>query len=333
MSRLGTPYNDILAQQAQSLVLQQGAGASSYFSDPTDDLDPRLFAPGTDVLLPPVRAWILDRIYRFWSAHYAHPQWWSTVWIAGSGITHQWSAGREVSGPGDLDVLVGVDWQTFFQSNPDRRGQSDDAMAAFMNEELHQQLWPSCANAVLPGGGAPFEVTFYVNPTATDIRTINPYAAYNVTTNTWTVRPPVLGAHPNLDVPADWMDKVNFEAGRARELGDRFVALRERLRVNTDPAAQINALTAMHEVLGTAGQLFSQIHSRRKIAFSPGGEGYRDFNNWSWQFLKQQGASQQLHQLAALDADVHADSVGQCYSRGLLDPQHALMLAIKVVGT
>jgi hypothetical protein len=330
---LGTPYNDILAQRAAAVALpDRMTGSSGYFSSPTRDLDPRLFAPGSDVLMPEVRRWVLAKLYTYWDRIYQHPQWWSTVWIAGSGITYQWSGGRGVGDqPGDLDVLIGVDWPVFFKSNPQWAGTSDAEMAGFMNEEFHRELWPLTANAVLPMGGAPFEVTFYVNPEATDIRSINPYAAYNVTTNEWTVRPPQLGETPNLDVPQSWLDQVDYEVGRARELGSRYNELRTRLMANNDVPSQLNALTALHEVIGSASNLFAQIHSRRKLAFSEGGNGYADFTNWAWQRHKLLGSGAVLHTLAQIDNDVHSDSVGQCYANGLLDPQHALMLATRVV--
>jgi hypothetical protein len=38
------------------------------------------------------------------------------VWLAGSAVSYQWSAARE---PGDLDVLIGVDYIQFRKAHPE----------------------------------------------------------------------------------------------------------------------------------------------------------------------------------------------------------------------
>lgn len=333
MGRMGTSYAELLAQRATQTALGTALqGSSGYFSDPTPDLDPRLFAPGTDSLIPSVRAWVLSTLYQYWERKYRFPQAWSTVWIAGSGITYQWSGGRAVgTEPGDLDVLIGVDWETFFENNPRWYSTSDADMAEQMNEEFHQDLWPTTANATLPGGGNPFEVTFYVNPTATDIRSINPYAAYNVTEDAWTVRPPNLSAHPNQDVPQEWHDRANELDAKAYSALAKYRDMRTTLLKHEDQAVQINAATSLHQILADATMAFEKVHSERRMAFSPNGQGYADFHNWLWQSGKQSGAVQALHALAALDADVHKDVTTQCYRNGLLDGKHLVVLAARAV--
>lgn len=334
MSRLGTPYNEILAQRAQDAAVSgTQQGVSGYFSTPTLDLDPRLFPRRSDSLIPSVRAWILSTLYRYWLRKYAHPQWWSTVWIAGSGITYQWSGGRSVAGPGDLDVLIGIDWPLFFRANASWIGTPDAAMATQMNEEFHNELWPSTSTAVLPSGGEPFEVTFYVNPTGTDIRDINPYAAYNVTTDDWTVKPPILSEQPNEDVPGEWKSAVEGEAHVAQSLTNEYTGLRNAVLTEAPSAPrQINLLTRMHQVLSDASNLYGSIHTDRRMAFSEGGQGYSDYYNYRWQRHKLLGSGAQLHALAGLDHEVHKDVAVRCYNGGILDAQHALMLATRAVG-
>lgn len=137
-------------------------GSSSFYSRPTPDLDPRLFPRGSDQIYPEVRQWILTKLYRFWEKHYKYPTAWSKVWIAGSGVSHQWSGGRSLGdAPGDLDVLIGVDWDHFRALNPGVVGDNNE-IASQMNEEFFTGLWPETANALLPLGGGTFEVTWFV---------------------------------------------------------------------------------------------------------------------------------------------------------------------------
>ena len=67
-------------------------GATSYFSAPESDLDPKLFT-GTH-LNGWVRNGILQLLFDFLNETYRHPDLWAHVWIAGSGVSYQWSAAR-----------------------------------------------------------------------------------------------------------------------------------------------------------------------------------------------------------------------------------------------
>jgi hypothetical protein len=203
------------------------AGQSGYFSTPSNALDPRLF--DGDHIRPEVREWILGTLDVFWARRYNVPELWSTVWLAGSGISYQWAAAR---GNGDLDVLIGVDWSAFYFHNPEYQGLSAVDVADQFNSEFHADLWPSTAETIIGTNGqvnsAPtgfsgrFEVTFYVNATGSDIRDIHPYAAYNVTTNEWTVTPPVLPHNPKKLYPTTWWDYVHDERRLADSLLQRY---------------------------------------------------------------------------------------------------------------
>ena len=94
-------------------VLVQGS-ATSYFSKPEESLDPKLF-DGTH-LKGWVRNGLLHLLFDFLREEYRHPDLWAHVWIAGSGVSYQWSAARE---PGDLDVLIGIDYLQFRRANPE----------------------------------------------------------------------------------------------------------------------------------------------------------------------------------------------------------------------
>lgn len=335
MNRMGTSYNEILAQRAQAVDLPSRiTGSSGYFSKPTPSLDPRLFPAGSDHLYPQVRRLLLHYLYAFWQHNYNHPEWWSTAWIAGSGITRQWSGGRAVgNAPGDLDVLIGVDFATFFQANPNWRGTPDDTMAGQFNDEFRAGLWPQTAALTLPTGGAPFEVTFYVNPNSSDIRNIHPYAAYNLTEDEWTVHPISLPEDwdPITHFPTSWWDNIHAERAVADHLLNQFHVLRSHLNMQRPgTGTYINDASALHDVVRRASDLFDSIHGERHQAFGPGGSGYMDYYNFRWQASKYLGHVQALHQLAKLDSEVHKDVTQEC-SGPIIDAQHALQLAVKAV--
>ena len=136
------------------------AGDTSYFSTPETGLDPNLFL-GTK-LRPWVRNGILRILFDYLAVRYTAPERWATAWLAGSGVSYQWSASRE---PGDLDCLVGVDYVSFRRSNLEYAGLSDREIASTFNEDFNADLMPK--TKMWHG----YELTFYVNP-QTNIRDI-----------------------------------------------------------------------------------------------------------------------------------------------------------------
>jgi hypothetical protein len=265
-------------------------GESGYFSAPEDTLDPHLF--DGDRIKPGVRKWILDRLYDFWGKRFKDPEDWSTVWIAGSGISYQWAAGR---GNGDLDVLIGVDYSDFFEANEAYRGFSPADLSAIFNEDFHAKLWPDTAESVI--NGAVYEVTFYVNPGSTDIRDINPYAAYNLTDDTWTVKPP---SGDDFNHPSAFYDQAEAEAQQARDLVAKYNSLANSLRAySPGTPGWHNSMRQAEMIVSQASTLYDSIHLGRKQAFGPGGSGYGDWYNFRWQYHKKHGTAQALHGLAA----------------------------------
>jgi hypothetical protein len=292
-------------------------GASGYFSTPSDRLDPSLFHG--DVFRDDVRHFVLHTLYDFWGKRFARPETWSTVWAAGSGISYQWSASR---GNGDLDILIGVDYPSFYSANPDYQGIPENDMADIFNKNFKQGLWPSTAN------WRGFEVTFYVNPNSTDIRDINPYAAYNLTTNEWTVRPPVVGADPRAAFGKSYWDQITREKYYAKGLVMKYGSIRNEIAGMTPGSpGHTNALAKQRLVVEQARALFNDIHGGRRMAFGPGGSGYGDFYNFRWQAHKEAGTVQAVHALTVVGSEARKEQEIDQYGHELDDAAEALTKA------
>jgi len=248
---------------------------TSYFSAPSPTLDPVLFHGRS--IDSRIRTGILSLLYGFLSKEYRHPELWAHAWLAGSGVSYQWSAART---PKDLDCLVGVDFVQFRRANPEYQGLSDSEIASQLNEEFYDKLQKETEN----WNG--FELTFYVNPTATDIKNITPYAAYDLKYDEWTVTP-----DPNMQAPVNnaWETVVGNDRSMASQLTTRYTQALEDLKVSNNAAARRNAEVRR----STAGQqalaLYEEIHGNRNLAFSREGQGYGDFHNYRWQAGKREG--------------------------------------------
>lgn len=268
-------------QQAQPV--QISGSATSYFSSPSEVLDPALF-DGT-YLRPWVRNSILNLVTEHLSKFYESPKKWATVWLAGSGVSYQWQAQRD---PADLDCLVGVDYVTFRGDNPEYRGLSDTDISHIMNDEFQEHLMP------VTSSWNGFELTFYVNPGATDISSINPYAAYDLTHDKWTVEPDPRAAAPYTRA---WQQKADTDLQNTHSLIQHYSQALTDIQNASNPAHRVNAEAHLHHVLSAASSMYDEIHGNRRIAFSLAGAGYADFNNWRWQAGKQSGAVPALRTL------------------------------------
>jgi hypothetical protein len=317
-----TDPRDILAMRAaQAPTPAMTRGSSSYFSTPSEGLDPNLFEG--DKMLAGVREWLVSTGYGYLNSvfHGAHN--WATFWVAGSGITHQWSAARD---PGDLDVLIGVKTRVFRQHNPQYRGMDDGTVARRITESLKTGLWPRTANQQI--GTAHYEVTWYVNAGAEDIRDINPYAAYNVTKDSWTVRPPDLpGDWGTHNFPADWWAQVGREQKNAHTILQDYLAGQVQYRNARSTPDQVNAAQQMRYAAVQAATFFQDVHHGRQQAFSPTGEGYRDWHNFRWQAHKRNGVLPAMHALAALHEESNKESEVARYGHALASTEQALTTA------
>lgn len=317
---------DFLVQRAvASEVPRIRAGASSYFTKPTKDLDPALFGPDNQ-LHQHVREWILSTLSGYWSKRFHLGVRWATVWLAGSGITYQWSAARD---PGDLDVLIGVDFDSFRRANPNYSGFSDTDIGQMMNEAMKAELWPLTATTHF--GGSVYEVTFYVNPNSADIRFIHPYAAYNVSDDVWTVHPPELGPdwNPETYFPSSYWEQINRESAQVTDLLKEYTN-QLRLAKRGDAASRTNAAASLQHIVQTGAAMFHDIHESRKLAFDPTGRGYKDYYNFRWQAHKRNGVVPALHALAELHAEARSDHQSALYGHPLIDSDTALRTAATV---
>jgi hypothetical protein len=256
---------------------------TSYFSAPSQILDPTLFEGRT------IRSWVrqglLTLLYDFYAKEYRHAELWSHAWIAGSGVSYQWEAARS---PGDLDVLVGVDYVDFRRANPEYSGLSDREISFQMNEEFRTGLQPKTAN------WNNYEVTFYVNPGATDIRTIHPYAAYDLKFNEWTVTPDPGATAPS---PPAWESVAHNDRVMAAQASARFLQAKQDWDNTRAGPQRRNVEVRLLAAAQQGDALFDEIHQNRMLAFSPQGEGYNDFHNYRWQAAKRSGTIPMLRVL------------------------------------
>jgi hypothetical protein len=248
---------------------------TSYFSTPASSLDPKLFQGR--VLHTQIRTGILTLLNGFLEKEYRHPDLWSHAWLAGSGVSYQWSADRH---PADLDCLVGVDFIQFRKANPEYQGLSDSEIAAQINEDFKQKLESTTDN----WNG--FELTFYVNTDAADIRNINPYAAYDLKYNEWTVTPSPTQKAP---VNPSWDTTAASDRSMAAQLSTRYSQALEDMKFSQGGPQRRNAETRLSAAGQQATALYDEIHQNRSEAFSRTGQGYNDFHNYRWQAGKRGG--------------------------------------------
>lgn len=257
--------------------------STSYFSKPETELDSRLFVGTT------LRPWVRNGIRRLLFEHlvvrYTSPERWVSMWLAGSGVSYQWSASRD---PGDLDCLVGINYPVFRQYNQEYVGLSDEEIAKMLNEGFYDSLMPKTKN------WEGYELTYYVNPQS-DIKDINPYAAYDLISDSWTVFP---DKSPELPYSRSWEQRAKKDYDTALELVSRYTQALSDVRSSaSNPAYRINAEKKLQTVVDQAVAFYEDIHAGRKVAFSKIGGGYSDFNNYRWQAGKRSGA---VHALKAI---------------------------------
>lgn len=289
---------------SQPVLVQRSA--TSYFSPVEETLDPKLFE-GTH-LKRWVRSGIMQVLFDFLRETYRHPDLWTRVWLAGSAVSYQWSAARE---PGDLDVLIGVDYVQFRKANPEFMQMSDLEITKTLNEELRTYLQPDTEN----WNG--FEVTFYVNPGATDITAINPYAAYDVTYDEWTVTPPKEGV---TERPS-WESAAQRDLSMTSDIVMRYSKAMTDMKAAPNDAARRDAEARIQAALMQGSALYEDIHEGRKQSFRAGGEGYLGFHNYRWQAGKKYGSVPALRKMSEYWTAYKAQKQLETYGIELPDTQ------------
>jgi hypothetical protein len=255
---------------------------TSYFSEPAASLDPKLFQGR--ILHTQVRSGVLSLLYGFLEHNYRHPELWAHAWLAGSGVSYQWSSDRH---PGDLDCLVGIDFIQLRKANPEFRGLTDVEISDQLNDDFRSGLHPETEN----WNG--YELTFYALTTP-DIRQIKPYAAYDLKYDEWTVVPSEQQAAPSN---ASWDSVVNSDYHMANQAYTRFTAaLLEVTNSHMGPQRR-NAEAKLTAAGQQSNALYEEIHGGRSQAFSPTGEGYGDFYNYRWQGGKKAGTVEMLREV------------------------------------
>lgn len=289
-------YVDALVKYGQ--VVGVNPGSTSYFSTPSDELDPRLFQG--EQLRPWVRNGITRILFEYLAVRYVEPRKWVSAWIAGSAVSYQWEAARD---PGDLDCLVGINYPEFRRHNSEYAGLSDEEIASMFNEDFSSDIMPETRN------WEGYELTYYVNPQS-DIRDINPYAAYDLINDSWTVAP---DRHTTVPFSRNWEQQIQRDYETAATLVQRYGQALTDIRSSGNPAYRINAERRLKEAIEQAVTFYEDIHAGRKIAFSRTGNGYADFNNYRWQAGKRSGAIHALRKIKEYHDAAERDNEVETY--------------------
>ena len=143
-----------------------------------------------------------------------------------------------------------------------------------------------------------FEITIYVNSGVTanpeGILSINPYAAYDLTSDVWTVAPQ---QHPTHHVHPSWDQTVEMDRMRGEGIIGHYGKALEQVHGAQNDAHRTNAVGYLKNALEAASGLYDEIHAGRKAAFNEFGHGYADFHNYRWQSGKRTGVIQAMKRL------------------------------------
>jgi len=292
--------------------------STSYFSEPEAELDPSLFEG--EHLKANVRDWVLDTVHDFLDGKYTGSGDWARVWIAGSGISYQWSADRD---PGDLDVMLGINYVRFRHANPGYAGLSDMEIARMLNVDMFSDLYPQIDGVSF--GRTRFEITVYANmgvtAEPTGILTINPYAAYDLTSDRWAVMPQ---RHPTHHIHPSWDQTVEMDRMRGEHIIGHYGKALEQITGAQNDAHRTNAVGYLKNALDAASGLYDEIHAGRKAAFNEFGHGYADFHNYRWQSGKRTGVIQAMKRLK--DYQSAAQSATEMETYGMELPDHETLI-------
>ena len=280
-------------------------GSSSLDIEAEGQLDPALF-DGMH-MKPSIRMYLLSTISDHMAMRYTGVHHWLHAWLAGSGASYRWTAAHDLK---DLDILLGVDFIGFRQANPNFAQLGDAEIARHMNEELRLELWPHTSNWL-----DEYEVTWYVNPHSWDIRAINPYAAYDLITDGWSVPP----SSEKAAIKPEWEMYADMYRTRAHTAVDRYSQALGEIRAATNPAHRRDAEVRFRDAVEQSVALFDNAHLGRRTAFTSTGKGYDDFANYLWQRGKRDGWIPALKQIKDYHKAAVAHEQEQTYGLELPD--------------
>lgn len=246
-SLVQTPEGGAWAQQREAK--HRPKLKSRVFGPTKGALDPRLFQG--DQMRPEVRTAVLSRLGAVLEPILGEDwQRYIKVYLAGSEAS-------EWFGNSDFDTLLGVDYDHLKGEPGIPVADLDDAdITDMLNTALRVSYNASPWKA--PFGGE-WDLTGYVNAGSYDIRKIKPYAAYDLSADTWAVRPPHL---------PEW----HFE---------QHPLYKTLLGEMKGYADAIEAIDAMPEPFRTqqGRALWEHLHADRGRAFSDEGGGWDDPGN------------------------------------------------------
>jgi GNAT superfamily N-acetyltransferase len=236
---------------------------------PTYGLDTRLW-DGEQLKLA-VRASIVRQFTEFCERHgYLNWPHWARIVFFGSEAS-EWTA-PDRHGNNDFDLSIGVHYFSFRLHNHADLYTADVDIAARFTQEMHAEL--NDPEHRFPGVEGVYDQTWFANLQGWDITEMRPYAAYEVVTDQWLVRPPHL---------PDWSMK-DFPEGPG---------LAEEVRGIVEAAEGILAMPEPYRTQNGAA-FWEFVHANRSDAFGPQGEGWWDPRNVIEKALDQKGLMQQL---------------------------------------
>jgi GNAT superfamily N-acetyltransferase/mRNA-degrading endonuclease YafQ of YafQ-DinJ toxin-antitoxin module len=246
---------------------------------PTYGLDTRLW-DGEQLKLA-VRASIVRQFTEFCERH-GYRDWphWARIVFFGSEAS-EWTA-PDRHGNNDFDLSIGIQYFSYRLHNHADLYTSDVDIAARFTEEMHAEL--NDPQHTFPGVEGVYDQTWFANLQGWDIAEMRPYAAYEVVTDQWLVRPPHL---------PDW-SLADFPEGPG---------MAEEVKGIVEAAEGILAMPEPYRTQNGAA-FWEFVHANRSDAFGPQGEGWWDPRNVIEKALDQKGLMQKLfecHRRAAED--------------------------------
>ena len=179
-------------------------------------------------------------------------QQWTRVYLLGGAVS-EWAGPRPNGTARDLDVIVAVDLpqaQRHSAFEGMDAGTAASALNAAFQRHFNDDHWR-------PSFGGMWSLTAFCNQRAWDVTQIRPYAAYDLSTGHWIVRPPHLPEHS------------------VRDFDPAVIAHAQAV------LAEARAVLRMPEPLRTreARDLWEHVHAHRCVAFGPEGTGWQDVGN------------------------------------------------------